>query len=261
MMPRPRPSSPSHSLSLSLSLSQPRLSFVCCLRCVCRVMSHSSFNFPMVWMEWKKGRCVPWLLLMLLCLCSEGFELSSLSSHRISRVTLAPSPAIMNLRHFPLIEYKDRVEYRAKIRPAPHCHSSRVWLRPQPSCEENGKSTPEDQSVNIGANTVVVIAVCVGLILATSIPAQHISVANAIPAAPNLSAGDLFDPSQFQPVCGASDSLYFILKNLANAIVGKPSFFACLILCVLHIDCFFPVLSFYFVVIINNLRSSFERTR
>lgn len=36
-------------------------------------------------------------------------------------------------------------------------------------------------------------------------------------------AGDIFDPSQFQPVCPASDGVYNILKVTANTLVGSEN--------------------------------------
>ena len=49
-------------------------------------------------------------------------------------------------------------------------------------------------------------------------------VATAVlPAATTLANKNIFDPSQFQPVCPASDGVYQVLKLTANSLVGQDN--------------------------------------
>ena len=174
----------------------------------------------------KMRRWVVQVLLVLVFSSSEGisFRLSPRCTHFISQMTLPAPKTMLNSWGTSFKRTLHRIE-DISIH-----HSSRLWLRPKQgpirsSHEENGDDSPHIPIVNISTKTVAIIIASVALMLVIPVSVQHNVGVNAISSVPASTTGDLFDPSRFQPVCGASDSLYFLLKNFANTIVGEHYFF------------------------------------
>lgn len=184
------------------------------------------------------------LLLVLCVLSSEGFgftPLSSGSGFGCSGVGVVSCSCLA-------VTTRKAFKCQSRVRLAPqrvtYSSTSRLWQQPprsqsqshdgfnpnEPKFKESDGELPRIPILgNVDMKTGVITAgIVLSLMLATPLPGmQYNGVVNAVEALPKQFAGDLFDPSQFQPVCGASDSLYFLLKNLANTIVGKLAMSLC----------------------------------
>ena len=176
------------------------------------------------------------LLLVLCVLSSEGFGFIPLSSGSgsgfgCSGVGVVSCSCLA-------VTTREAFKCQSRVQLVPqrvtYSSTSRLWQQPpqsqdgfnsnEPKFKESDGELPRIPILgNVDMKTGVITAgIVLSLMLATPLPGmQYNGVVNAVEALPKQFTGDLFDPSQFQPVCGASDSLYFLLKNLANTIVGK----------------------------------------